>query len=93
MAKHPAASASTVDPLKTIAKGLDAAFKGAKVGTWDAKTAAAKTPPAASRLLSRFVYTTAYTLSYGLVFPAAVIARSIPIENPLVHGLVENGAD
>ena len=48
-----------------------------------------KALPAASRFLSRFIYTTSYTLSYGVVFPAVLIAKSIPSDNALVHGLVD----
>jgi hypothetical protein len=91
MAKIPAARKSSVDPLKTIAGALVAAFKGAKGGTADAQAAAGKAVPAAGRLLTQAVYTTAYTFSYGLVFPAVMIAHSIPTNNALVQGL-KNGA-
>jgi len=89
MAKKPAAKASSRDPLKTVADALDKAFKAAKGGTADAKTAAGKALPAAGRFLSRFVYTTSYTFSYGVVFPAVIIARSIPTNNAVVHGFVD----
>jgi hypothetical protein len=39
--------------------------------------------------LSRFIYTTSYTFSYGVVFPAVLIAKSIPSDNALVNGLVD----
>ncbi len=48
-----------------------------------------KALPAASRFLSRFIYTTSYTFSYGVVFPAVLIAKSIPSDNAVVHGLVD----
>ena len=89
MAKKPAAKASTSDPLKTVADALDKAFRAAKDGTADAKTAAGKALPGAGRFLSRFVYTTSYTFSYGVVFPAVMIARSIPANNAVVHGFVD----
>lgn len=91
MAKNPAAGKSSVDPLKTIAGALVAAVKGAKGGTADARAAAGNAVPAAGQLLSRVVYTTSYTFSYGLVFPAVMIASSIPTNNAIVHGL-KNGA-
>jgi len=89
MAKTPAAKVSSRDPLKTVADALDTAVKAAKVGTADAKKAADQAFPAASRFLSRFVYTTSYTFSYGFVFPAVMIAKSIPANNAVVHGFVD----
>ena len=89
MAKNPAARASSNDPMKSIAGALDAAFKAAKGGTADARTAAGNALPAAGRLLSRVVYATSYTFSYGVVFPAVMIARSIPTNNSVVHGFVD----
>jgi hypothetical protein len=89
MSKTTAAKASPRDPLKTIADALDQAVKAAKDGTANAKAAADKALPGAGRFLSRFVYTTSYTLSYGVVFPAMMIARSIPADNSVVHGFVD----
>jgi hypothetical protein len=89
MSKTLAAKASARDPLKTVADALDTAVKAAKDGTADAKIAAEKAFPAAGRFLSRFVYTTSYTFSYGVVFPAVMIAKSIPANNAVVHGFID----
>ena len=89
MAKTLPAKGSSPDPLKTIAHALDTAVKAAKVGTADAKKAADQAFPAASRFLTRFVYTTSYTFSYGVVFPTIMIAKSIPANNAVVHGFVD----
>jgi hypothetical protein len=35
------------------------------------------------------VYATSYTLSYGVVFPVVLIVKSIPVNNAVVHGLVD----
>ena len=35
------------------------------------------------------MYTTSYTFSYGIVFPAVLIAKSIPANNAVVHGFVD----
>ena len=70
MPKSVATKTSARDPLKTVADALDVAVKAAKDGAAEAKTTAGKMLPAAGRFLSRFVYTTSYTLSYGVVFPA-----------------------
>jgi hypothetical protein len=89
MPRNVAAKPLSRDPLKTVANALDTAVKAAKDGAADAKATAGKMLPAAGRFLSRFVYTTSYTFSYGVVFPAVLIARSIPANNAIVHGLVE----
>ena len=89
MPKNVAAKATTRDPLKTVADALDSAVKAARDGAADAKTAAGKALPAAGRFLSRFVYTTSYTISYGVVFPAVLIATSVPSDNAIVHGFVD----
>jgi hypothetical protein len=89
MSENMVTGASSVDPLKSVADALETAVQAAKDGAADAKTAVEKALPAASRFLSRLVYTTSYTLSYGVVFPAVLIAKSIPSDNALVHGLVD----
>jgi hypothetical protein len=89
MSKNVAAKTSSRDPLRTIADALDTAVKAAKDGAVDAKATAGKMLPAAGRFLSRFVYTTSYTFSYGVVFPAVLIAKSIPANNAIVHGFVD----
>jgi hypothetical protein len=89
MPRNVAAKTSSHDPLKTVADALDTAVKAAKDGATDAKATAGKVLPAAGRFLSRFVYTTSYTLSYGVVFPAMLLAKSIPPNNAIVHGFVD----
>lgn len=88
MAKSVAARRAT-DPLKTVAAALDTAVKAAKDGAADARATAGKAIPAAGQFLSRFVYTTSYTFSYGIVFPAVLIAKSVPANNAIVHGFVD----
>ena len=75
MPRNVAAKTSSRDPFKTVADALDTAVKAAKDGAADAKATAGKVLPAAGRFLSRFVYTTSYTFSYGVVFPAVLIAK------------------
>ncbi len=89
MPKNVAAKTLSRDPLRTVADALDTAVKAAKDGAADAKATAGKMLPAAGRFLSRFVYTTSYTFSYGVVFPAVLIAKSIPANNAIVHGFVD----
>jgi hypothetical protein len=89
MPKNVAAKTLSRDPLRTVADALDTAVKAAKDGAADAKATAGKILPATGRFLSRFVYTTSYTFSYGVVFPAVLIAKSIPANNAIVHGFVD----
>jgi hypothetical protein len=89
MSENVAAEASSVDPLKTVADALETAVQAAKDGAADAKATVEKALPAASRFLSRFVYTTSYTFSYGIVFPAMLIAKSMPTDNAMVHGFID----
>jgi len=89
MAKKPADKASKSDPLKKVADALDRAVKATKGRSADAKAAAEKAFPGASRFLSRLVYTTSYTFAYGVVFPTAMIARAIPANSSVAQGLVD----
>ena len=79
----------TSDPLRAVADAMDAAVHAVKEGAADAKETATKAVPAVGLYVSRFVYTTCYTLSYGVVFPTMFVAKSIPTNNAFVHGLVD----
>jgi hypothetical protein len=61
----------------------------ARRGAIDASQAASRTLDAAGRFLNRFVYTTCYTVAYGVVFPSVLLARSVPRQNCAVRGLVD----
>jgi hypothetical protein len=76
-------------PLNSFAEMIERAVEAAKEGAQDAKQAVEDAMPAASRFVSRLVYTTCYSLSYGVVFSTVFVARAIPKENALVHGLVD----
>ena len=77
------------DPLKAVVDAMQAAVDSAKEGAVQAQEQAARFLPQASRFASRFVYTTCYTVSYGVVFPSALLALSIPQDNAFVHGLID----
>jgi hypothetical protein len=68
---------------------MEQAVQAAREGAADAKARVDEALPAVNRFVSRFVYTTCYTISYGVVFPSVLVARSIPRNNPIVHGLVD----
>ena len=77
------------DPLRAVADAMDAAVKATKEGAEDARATAAEALPAAGQMLSRLVYNTCYAVSYGLVFPTVLAARSIPTNNAAVHGFID----
>jgi hypothetical protein len=89
MSKKRVVDAQSSDPLKTVADAMEHAVEGIKEGFTDTTARADKALPAVNRFVSRFVYTTCYTISYGVVFPSVLLARSIPKNNPIVHGLVD----
>ena len=77
------------DPLKAVADALDAAVLAAKEGAEKARATADEVLPAAGQMLSTTVYKTSYAISYGVVFASVFLARSIPQNNAVVHGLVD----
>ena len=67
-------SSAARDPLASVA---------------DAMQAAEKALPSVGMFANRFLYTTCYAVSYGVVFPLALVALSVPQNNPLVHGMID----
>jgi hypothetical protein len=82
-------AAAGSDPLTAVADAMDAAVEAAKQGADRARATVADIVPAAGQLLSRAVYKGSYALSFGLVFPAVMIAHAIPKGNAVVHGLID----
>lgn len=89
MADNHVVGASEPDPLKSVADAMETAVQAARHGAADARAAVDRAIPAVSQFVSRFVYTTSYSLSYGVVFPVMLLARAVPKDNALVHGLVD----
>jgi len=73
---------ASTDTLGTISQA-------ARDGAADAREMANRVWANTSLFLCRFVYTTSYTISYGVVFPATLLARSIPMDNAAVRGLID----
>jgi hypothetical protein len=88
-----AAGLDSSDPLKSIASALETAFQAVKDGSADATAAAENALPAATRFLARLAYTTSYTLTFGVVFPSMMIARSIPADNAIIRGFTDGAHD
>jgi hypothetical protein len=80
------------EPVESAAGALDGVTQAARRGAADASEAATRARKVIGRFLNRFVYTTCYTISYGVVFPSLLLARAIPRDNAAVRGLIE-GAD
>jgi hypothetical protein len=59
--------------------------EAAQQGAADAQEAAAKTLAATGQC----VYAASYVVSYGLVFPVALIALALPRNNAAVRGLID----
>src|SRR5271157_6222350 len=89
MSDNVSVEAQASDPLKTVADAMEHAVQAARDGASDAKAKVDQALPAVNRFVSRFVYTTCYTFSYGVVFPTILIAKSIPTNNAVVNGFVD----
>src|SRR5208337_2961860 len=77
------------DPLKSVADALDAAVQTAEGGLEDVRATASGALPALCSFLSGATFKTCYAVSYGMVFPTVLVARAIPKENAVVHGLID----
>jgi hypothetical protein len=83
------ATPAAADPLSAVADAMQSAASSVTEGAAAAKNAASKALPTVGLFANRLVYTTCYTVSYGVVFPLALVALSVPQNNALVHGLVD----
>jgi hypothetical protein len=81
--------AHATDPLRTAADAMALAVQAAKDGASDAQAKVSEMMPALGGFLSRLTYTTCYAVSYGVVFPTLLVARAVPKDNAVVHGLVD----
>jgi hypothetical protein len=68
---------------------MDLVLQAARAGAADASEAAAKLWSRTGLIVSRAFYVAAYGISFGVVFPAALLARSVPHNNAAVRGLIE----
>ena len=77
------------DPLKAVADAMEAAVEAAKEGAADTRESAERVLPVAGMMLGKFAYNTCYAVSYRIVFSTVFLARSVPQDNAMVHGLVD----
>ena len=88
-----AAGLDSSDPLKSVADALETAFQAVKNGSTHATAAAENALPAATRFVAHLAYTTSYTLTFGVVFPSMMIAKSIPADNAIIRGITDGAHD
>jgi hypothetical protein len=79
----------SADPLRSAADAMAMALQAAKDGAADAQERVSQMAPAIGGFVSRLTYTTCYAVSYGVVFPALLVARTVPKDNAIVNGLVD----
>ena len=89
MPRNGVAAPASQKAIRTVVDAWDTAVQAAKDGASNAKITAGQMVPAAGRFLSRAVYTMSYSLSYGCVFPVVFVAKSLPSDNAVMHGLVD----
>jgi hypothetical protein len=77
------------DPLRSAADAMALALQAAKDGAVDAQARVTQMMPAIGGFVSRLTYTTCYAVSYGVVFPTLLVARTLPKDNAIVHGFVD----
>jgi hypothetical protein len=73
------------DPLSELADAVDTAAETVAAGPQEAKIGSAARGPAADSL-AHYVYTGSYLLTFGVMFPTLMVARSISSNNPAVRG-------
>ena len=82
-------AASMNDELKKVASAVTTAAQAARDGAGDAISQAKQAAPAARELISKFVYSSSYYLSYGVVFPTMLVANFVPGGGPIASGLLD----
>jgi hypothetical protein len=86
---HPVNDAPADDPLSAVADAMQAAADTVADRAHAARQAAEAALPSVGLFANRLLYTTCYAVSYGVVFPVALVALSVPQNNPFVHGLID----
>ena len=89
MSKNGFIAPASHDARQTFVDAWGIAVQAAKDGAANAKATAGQALPAATRFLSRVVYTMSYSFSYGFVFPVAFVAKSMPADNAVLIGMID----
>jgi hypothetical protein len=83
------AGAASADTLSGVNRTMGIAVQAARQGAADASEAAARAWSATNLVMAKIVYSASYTIAFGVVFPLAFIAQSIPRNNAAIRGLIE----
>ena len=75
--------------LGAVADAMQTAAETVTQSATAASQVAGKSLPSVGLFANRVLYTTSYAVAYGVVFPMALVALSVPHNNPFVHGLVD----
>jgi hypothetical protein len=84
---HPVDAPSS--PLKSVSTAITAAAERVRHRTSDALARAKQALPATGESISRFVYSSFYYLSYGVVFPTLFVTSYLPGCGTIADGLVD----
>jgi hypothetical protein len=76
-------------PWSHVAQAMEDAAEALKAGIGGGSASAQAVHE--SGVMTRVVYRTSYTMSYGVVFPVLLMAQFIPKANPVSHGLIDGG--
>jgi len=82
---------AATDPLKSVASAMATAAEAVRDGAGDALAKVKQAVPATTQAVSRFVYSSFYYVSYGVVFPTMLVTNFVPGLGPVAAGL-EDGA-
>jgi len=77
------------DPLKSVAAAMQTAAEAVRDGASDAAARVQSALPATGQFVSRFVYSSCYFVSYGVVFPTMFVASYIPGGGTVATGLLD----
>jgi len=76
-------------PLKSVSTAMATAAEAVREGTSDALARVKQALPATGEYVSRFVYSSCYYLSYGVVFPTLFVTSCLPGCGTIADGLVD----
>src|SRR5438874_2358357 len=81
------AQTDAAEPLRSAREAVGSAIETVRHGASDAQERIIGFMPTLGQFVGRVAYTSGYGLSYGIVFPVMLVARIVPMNNALGHGL------
>ncbi|NCX99175.1 MAG: hypothetical protein EBX35_11540 [Planctomycetia bacterium] len=71
--------------------GLWAIVAAARAGAGDARAAAEGAVPSIGKAIGRGFHAAGFAIGYSFTFPAVLVARIVPQNNPIAYGLADGG--